>query len=139
VGSSLTTEACSPSVEARDGQRPERRRSNLNDARSNPQGPLWLRAVERLERAIGEPVEAWVHSDIYFDLVAGAMRARARVARLSEAISSRSFHLFNLPAGSDIRDVREQLSRIERRLAQLAKELDELESRRDESHGPRLR
>src|SRR5205823_1018555 len=30
---------------------------------------LWLTAVHRLERAIGEPVEAAVRSDTYFDAV----------------------------------------------------------------------
>ena len=37
--------------------------------------PLWLKAVLRLERAIGEPVETVAHSNTYFDAVAVAVRA----------------------------------------------------------------
>ena len=84
--------------------------------------PLWLKAVYRLERAIGEPVESAAHSDAYFDAVAWAMRARAHAIDAVEGLSRRCLHLFNLPAGTDLRRVREQLSRIERRLIELEDE-----------------
>ena len=84
--------------------------------------PLWLQAVHRLERAIGVPVEAAVHSDTYFDVVTQANRARARAIGAVEGVSRRCLHLVNLPAGTDLRRVREQLSRIERRLLELEDE-----------------
>ena len=40
--------------------------------------PLWLRAVYRLERTIGEPLESALHSDAYFDLITEVMRLRSR-------------------------------------------------------------
>jgi hypothetical protein len=88
-------------------------------------GPLWLRAVYRLERAIGEPLETALHSDTYFDLISELTRARASTSQRLEGVSRRLLHLLNLPAGSDIRRVREQLGRMERRLAQLSKELED--------------
>jgi hypothetical protein len=88
-------------------------------------GPLWLRAVHRLERTIGEPLESALHSDTYFDLVTELLRVKGRTERSLEGISRRLLHLLNLPAGSDIRRVREQLGRVERRLAALSKELDD--------------
>jgi hypothetical protein len=88
-------------------------------------GPLWLRAVHRLERTIGEPLESAVHSDTYFDLVTELLRFKGRTERRLEGISRRLLHLVNLPAGSDIRRVREQLGRVERRLAALSNELDD--------------
>jgi hypothetical protein len=90
-------------------------------------GPLWLRAVHRLERAIGEPIEAAVRTDTYFDLVAHATRARSRATGAAEGISRRCLHLLNLPAGSDVRRVREQLARMERRLNQLSEQVEERE------------
>jgi hypothetical protein len=87
--------------------------------------PLWLRAVYQLERAIGEPLESALHSDAYFDLVSELMRARSRTERTLEGTSRRLLHMLNLPAGSDVRRLREQLGRMERRLAQISKELDE--------------
>ena len=90
-----------------------------------PRSPLWLRAVHGLERAIGEPLEAALHSDAYFDLITELLRVKGRSGQTLEGASRRMLHLLNLPAGSDIRRVREQLGRVERRLAELSKELDD--------------
>jgi hypothetical protein len=43
----------------------------------------------------------------------------------TEGLSKRIWHLANLPAGTDLRRVREQLARMERRVIELSKELDE--------------
>jgi hypothetical protein len=99
--------------------------------------PLWLRAVHRLERAIGGPIESAVHSDPYFDVVTDLLRARRSYGRRVEGISRQLLHLVNLPAGSDIRRVREQLARVERRLAQLGDELERLETHPSERVAPR--
>jgi hypothetical protein len=96
--------------------------------------PLWLKLVLRLERAIGGQVESAVHSDAYFDLLTELNRTRRRVTNTTEGISKRVLHLANLPAGTDIRRVREQLAGLERRLIQLSKELDE---QRASSHAAR--
>jgi hypothetical protein len=102
---------------------------------SRDRRPLWLQAVHRIERAIGGPLESALRSDTYFDVVAEATRARARAGRTLEDLSRRGLHLLNLPAGSDIRRVREQLSRLERQLAQVRRELDEPDrGRHDRSH-----
>lgn len=93
--------------------------------------PLWLQAVHRLERAVGGPIESVVHSDSYFDTVARANRARSRAIGAVEGVSRRCLHLVNLPAGSDVRRVREQLSRMERRLNALTDELTALHDARD--------
>lgn len=87
--------------------------------------PRWLRAVHRLERTVGEPLESVLHSDTYFDLITEMLRAQARTSRTLEGLSRRMLHLLNLPAGTDIRRVREQLGRVERGLAALTKELDD--------------
>ena len=49
----------------------------------------------------------------------------------SRACRKRGLHLLNLPAGTDIRRVREQLARMDRRLLQISKELEQLEQARD--------
>ena len=90
--------------------------------------PLWLRAVHRVERAVGEPVEAAVRTDTYFDLMTTATRATRAAKRTVAGTSTRALHLFNLPAGTDVRRMREQLSRMERRLNTLAEDVAELEA-----------
>ncbi len=62
---------------------------------------------------------------------------RAATRRLTDAlesVSKRGLHLLNLPAGTDIRRVREQLARMDRRLLQISKELEQLERARDAGH-----
>jgi hypothetical protein len=95
--------------------------------------PLWLRAVIRLERAIGEPIESAVRSDTYFDLVSTTTRVRRKVTRTAEGVSRRALHLLNLPAGSDMRTMRQQLARMERRLNQLSHDVSELD---EDGSGP---
>ena len=88
--------------------------------------PLWLTLVLRTERIVGSRVEDAVHSDAFFDLVAELNRVNGRLTGMVESVSKRIWHLVNLPAGTDIRRVREQLTRMERRMVELSKELDEL-------------
>ncbi len=89
--------------------------------------PLWLKLVLRLERAVGGPVEAAVRSDAYFDVVSELNRGARRLTDAAESVSKRGLHLLNLPAGTDIRRVREQLASMDRRLLQISKELEQLE------------
>jgi hypothetical protein len=92
--------------------------------------PLWLKLVLRVERAVGGPVEMVVHSDTYFDVVAELRRGTRRLTDTVEGVSKRGLHLLNLPAGTDIRRVREQLARMDRRLLEISKELEQLEKDR---------
>ena len=92
--------------------------------------PLWLKAVYRLEREIGEPVEWAVRSDTYFDAVTIANRLQRKAIETVEGVSRRGLHMLNLPAGTDVRRMREQLSRMERRLSQLAEGMEELQDAR---------
>jgi hypothetical protein len=91
----------------------------------NSKQPLWLQAVHRLERAVGKPVEAAVRTDTYFDLVTKTTRATGKAKRTAVGTSTRMLHLLNLPAGNDMRRMREQLSRMERRINQLTEEVAE--------------
>jgi hypothetical protein len=91
--------------------------------------PLWLRLVLRAERTIGGPVETAVRSDLYFDAVAGVNKTAARLSGGVESVSKRGWHLLNLPAGTDVRRLREQLARMDRRMVELGKELEALEQR----------
>jgi hypothetical protein len=89
--------------------------------------PLWLRVVLKVERAVGEPIEAAVRSDTYFDLVSTTTRVRRKVGGAAEGVSRRCLHMLNLPAGSDIRRLRQQLARMERRLNELSNDVAELD------------
>ena len=87
--------------------------------------PRWLDAIRNFERAIGVPVERFVTSDAYFDLLPHLNRAQAQLEELSAALTDGWYRLLNLPTGSDLRQMREQLSRLERQVDKLAKQLDD--------------
>jgi hypothetical protein len=93
--------------------------------RASNNTPLWLDAVRRFERLVGVPVERLVTSDAYFDTLPKLRRAQAQVAEYVASVTDDWYRLFNLPAGSDVRRMREQLSRMERQLQKLTKELAE--------------
>jgi polyhydroxyalkanoate synthesis regulator phasin len=54
---------------------------------------------------------------------------KARRDRTLESVSRRLLHLLNLPAGSDIRRLREQIARLERQVVALSKDLDDAGAR----------
>jgi hypothetical protein len=85
--------------------------------------PLWLQFVHKVERAIGVPVETFVRSDAYFDLVTHASRASGRWFRGLHGLQREWLHMLNLPTNTDVTGVREQLARVERRLAEIGKEI----------------
>jgi hypothetical protein len=89
--------------------------------------PIWLRTVHKLERTIGGPVESVVRSDAYFDTVAKVSKVRRKAINGVEGVSRKGLHLLNLPAGTDVRRMREQLSRLERRLDQLSYDVADLD------------
>jgi hypothetical protein len=89
--------------------------------------PRWLEAIRSFERAIGAPVERFVTSDNYFDLLPHINRAQAQLEELAVATTDRWYRLLNLPTGSDVRQMREQLSRMERQVEKLTKQLADSE------------
>ena len=87
--------------------------------------PSWLDVVLKLERVIGSRLESVVTSDEYFDVTARLNRARKRFSEKYEGVQEEWLHLFNLPAGTDVRRLREQLSRVERELEALTLRLED--------------
>jgi hypothetical protein len=98
------------------------------------QRPLWRKAFDSVERAIGPGLESAVKSDEFADVATVAMRVRTDVARGAERAMRRALHFWNLPAGSDMKRLSDQVASVERRLRDLAKRFDELA---EEIHGQR--
>ena len=100
--------------------------------------PQWLDVVLKLERAIGSRVESRRHERrVLRRSSAQANRARKRFSEAFEGVQEEWLHLFNLPAGTDVRRLREQLSRVERELEALTLELgdQDQETRRRPGRG----
>ena len=101
--------------------------------------PGWLGTVLKLERAIGSRLESVVTSDEYFEFTAHANRARKRFSETFEAVQEEWLHLLNLPAGTDVRRLREQLSRVERELEALTLSLADEDQAKAERPKPKPR
>jgi ribosomal protein S15P/S13E len=98
------------------------------------QRPLWRKAFDSVERTIAPGLESMVRSEEFADVATVAMRVRTDVAHGMERAMRRALHFWNLPAGSDVKRLSEQVASVERRLRELAKHVDEL---REELHGRR--
>jgi len=86
--------------------------------------PLWRTLFDHAERGVGVPLETVVRSEPFFDVLAIGTRLRRGAAVRIERLSRRGLHLLNLPAGSDIRRVNDQLARLDRRVRDLSKQLE---------------
>jgi hypothetical protein len=93
-----------------------------------PPTPLWLDAVRRLERAVGAPVERALTSDQYFDMLPLLRRTQTQMAEFVASVTDDWYRLLNVPAGSEVRRMREQLSRMERQIEKLSKQLADREA-----------
>jgi uncharacterized protein HemX len=60
-------------------------------------------------------------------VVTKTTRVRRKAVGAAEGVSRRVLHLVNLPAGTDIRGVRQQLARLERQIDQLSGEMAEID------------
>jgi hypothetical protein len=87
--------------------------------------PLWRLVFDHVERTVAGPLEAIVRSDAFFDAVTISTRTRRETAAQVERLSRRGLHLLNLPAGSDMRRLGEQVTRLDRHVRELSKQLEE--------------
>jgi polyhydroxyalkanoate synthesis regulator phasin len=85
--------------------------------------PLWRQAFDAVDRRIAGPVEGAARSDLVGDLLALGLRAERRLQRELERRTRRALHFANLPTATDVRRLSEQV-------AELRRELRELEERR---------
>ena len=64
-----------------------------------------------------------MRTETYFDLMTKVTRTTKTVKRKAiGGASTRGLHLLNLPAGTDVQRMREQLARMERRINQLSEQ-----------------
>jgi hypothetical protein len=90
--------------------------------------PLWRRAFDRAEQAVGRPLEAATNSVEFFTSLLVAGRARRAVARRTDAVASWALHQARLPSTTDVRALQRQLAALQREVGALRRELSRLEA-----------
>ena len=99
--------------------------------------PLWRRAFDATEQTVAPHLERGVQSSAFADAVALLQQGSAGVRRRVEGVAGGVWHLLNLPAGSDVRRLRRQVSTLDREVRLLREVLETrmTEERRKESTG----
>lgn len=87
--------------------------------------PLWRRAFDAVEQRVGPPLEQAVQTEQFADVTATLARLQVQLQRRTERVMRRGWHFWNLPAGSDVKRMSEQLASLERRVRDLSKQLED--------------
>lgn len=86
--------------------------------------PLWRQVYNSWEQAVTPGLQQVTASTGFRDLMAMGMKANADLTREIERASRQWLHLWNLPAATDVRRLRQQVSGLERELLALRNELE---------------
>lgn len=90
-----------------------------------PDTPLWRRTFDALERPAARVLESAVQTNAFADVLALGVRARRGLERQYVEAFERWLHLWNLPAYSDVVRLQAQTAAVERRLREVAHELED--------------
>jgi hypothetical protein len=85
--------------------------------------PPWRQAIEQYERSIGKPLEDFVKSDEFAEMAAKAAKGQAQVQRELASSTTDWLHSMNLPAASDIAELRAEVRELRAEVQALRAEL----------------
>jgi hypothetical protein len=89
--------------------------------------PLWRQGFDEVDRRLSPRVEHIVHSEQFADATVVASRLQSQLRRRTERALRQGWHFWNLPAGSDVKRLSDQVASLERRVRDLSKQLEEAE------------
>lgn len=87
--------------------------------------PLWRQGFDALERTVGPPLAAFAQSEPFAVAVGLALRAQREAQARTERSTRRLLHLVNLPAGSDVTRILNELGRLQTQVRELSRQLGE--------------
>ena len=88
--------------------------------------PLWRQLFDIAERSLGGPLEEHLDTPEFRTRLASLIKVQRSVTGSVEGALTRSFHLFGAPALSDVRAVSGGIGRLERRVRDLTREVEDL-------------
>jgi len=98
--------------------------------------PLWRQVYNSWEQAVTPGLQQVTASNGFRDLMAMGMKANADLTREIERASRQWLHLWNLPAATDVRRLRQQVSGLERELLAMRNELERAGAERQAGASP---
>src|SRR4051794_20032601 len=94
--------------------------------------PLWRRAFDRAERGIGRPLENFVGTRAFTDLLALTFRAQGAVYGVFQGQTRAVLHFWNMPARTDVSRLQRQVGVLNAQVRELVARLEEQERRQRE-------
>ena len=91
--------------------------------------PLWKRAYDAAEQQAAPVLTQVLSAPEVIEAVALAMAVRRRAVDDISQFIRRNLHSVNLPSGTDVRAVSNQIAGLERQIRQLNRRIDELQPR----------
>jgi hypothetical protein len=86
--------------------------------------PLWRQAYDKVDKALTPTVTEVVQSDT-FNLALGlGAKVRKTVGKRVGSTAATVWHLVNLPAGTDVRRLRQQVGALDREVRRLTLQLE---------------
>ncbi len=101
---------------------------NPNPERRAPTAqPLWRQGYDAMEAAVGPPLEQLVRSDQFAQGLAAFTRLRRELEAQAARTSRHVLHRLNLPAGSDVTRLLNEIGELRKQVRQLSDELADRE------------
>jgi hypothetical protein len=86
--------------------------------------PRWRQAYDAVDTAVTPRAESVVRSAGFATSVVLLQRAQGLARSGARGLSARAWHLLNLPAGSDVKQLRAQIGALDREVRRLTLQLD---------------
>lgn len=96
--------------------------------------PLWKQVFDASERRAGPLLERTINSNYLVEFFTFGMAWQRRINGANERNIRRILHVWNMPAGTDVKRVSEQLASLERRVRDLTKYVEELGGAADHAY-----
>lgn len=91
--------------------------------------PLWKQAYDAVEKQVAPALTKLLSTPEVIDAINLGNAVRRRAADDLAQFVRRNLNTANLPSGSDVRQVSNQIAGLERQIRQLHRRLDELQER----------
>lgn len=88
------------------------------------EAPSWRQGYDALEREVAPRLEAVVRSDAFAVAVGLVARAQRAVQQEASRTTRRLLHQLNLPAGSDVTRILNEIGQLRRQVRELTAELE---------------
>jgi hypothetical protein len=99
----------------------------------SPQPPSALRrAVDRVERALGPPLESATNAPEFYSVLVTARRVQRAVGSRADRLASWALHQAGLPSRRDIRGLRRQIAAVQQEVGALRRELADRDQHEEE-------